>query len=74
MMDDEDDEYTRSYKRVFQGISKVFIKFFSVNWIFDGKLKYKNEHIKFRNRMLRRIEKPEMFTYLKPFNRKGNSN
>lgn len=70
LITNDDEEKVRSFKRLFQAISKVFIKDFSINWIFDGKLKYKKEHIYFRFRMLRRIERPEMFTYLKPFGKK----
>jgi hypothetical protein len=72
LITNEDEEKVRSFKRLFQAISKVFIKDFSINWIFDGKLKYKREHIFFRFRMLRRIERPEMFTYLKPFGKKDS--
>ncbi len=52
-------------KRVFQEISVIFIKFFSVNWIFDSKVGNKIAHVKSRFKMLRRIKSPEYFTYLK---------
>jgi len=52
-------------KRVFQEISIIFIKFFSVNWIFDSKVGNKIAHVKSRFKMLRRIKNPEYFTYLK---------
>jgi hypothetical protein len=55
---------TTAYKRVFKEISTIFIKYFSVNWIFHSKVQYKQAHLKFRYKMLRRIQNPELFTYL----------
>jgi len=52
-------------KRVFVGISEVFVKFFSVNWIYNSRVFHKEAHLKFRFRVLRRIKHPELFTYLK---------
>jgi hypothetical protein len=52
-------------KKAFKEISEVFVKYFSVNWIIHGRVTYKLEHLKFRNKMLRRIQNPENFTYLK---------
>jgi len=52
------------FKRLFQVISEIFIKYFSVNWIFDSKVQYKQAHLKFRFKILRRIQNPELFTYL----------
>jgi len=51
-------------KRAFQAIGVVFIKFFSVNWIIHSRLNNKMEYLKYRFRMLRRIENPELFTYM----------
>jgi len=51
-------------KRVFQKIAEIFIKYFSVNWIYSGKLKYRKVHLKYRFKMLRRIKNPSLFTYL----------
>jgi len=65
MQDEDDTEKERVYKQVFTEISVVFIKFFAVNWIFSGKVKYRLEHLKYRHKMLRRIRNPEHFTYLK---------
>lgn len=62
-VDDTDEQ--KVFKRVFKEVSKVFLKYFSVNWIFHGKLKHKIVHLKYRFKMLRRIENPEYFTYLK---------
>jgi len=63
----EDDAQTAAFKRIFKEISIIFIKFFSVNWIFSGKLLNKIAHLKCRFKMLRRIKNPENFTYLKGF-------
>lgn len=62
-----DDEKLRTYKEIFQKISIIFIKFFSVNWIFQGKMTYKQAHVNARFKMLRRIRNPEQFTYFKDF-------
>lgn len=63
----EDNLQIAAFKRVFQALSIIFIKFFSVNWIFSGKLFNKLAHLKCRFKMLRRIKSPENFTYLKGF-------
>jgi hypothetical protein len=65
MESNKDTEQTRGFKAMFKHLAVVFIKYFSVNWIFNSKIKYKEAHLKFRNRMLRRIMDPEHFTYLK---------
>jgi hypothetical protein len=61
----EDGELENAYKRVFKSIAEVFVKYFSVNWIYSGKITYREEHLRFRNKMLRRIQNPDLFTYLK---------
>jgi len=63
--DSTDSEEIKAFKRIFQKISVIFIKDFSVNWIFNGKLTQKQAHLKYRYKMLRRIQNPELFTYLK---------
>ena len=52
------------YKKLFAQMCEIFIKYFSVNWIFSGKMKLREEHLRFRYKMLRRIRDPEHFTYL----------
>jgi len=59
-----DTEEILACKRIFRSISEVFIKFFSVNWIFHGRIQYREAHLRFRFKMLRRIQHPESFTYL----------
>lgn len=51
-------------KRAFQGISIAFIKYFSVNWIMHGRISNKIVYLKYRFKVLRRIQNPESFTYL----------
>jgi len=58
-----------AYKRVFQAISEIFVKFFSVNWIFNSKVGDKLLHLKYRFKILRRVRCPEHFTYLENFNK-----
>jgi hypothetical protein len=65
LIDEKDDQETAAYKRIFTELSEVFIKYFSVNWIFHSKVFHKEAHLKFRFKMLRRIRNPELFTYLK---------
>jgi len=61
---ESDDKVMRAYKKIFQEVSIIFLKYFCVNWIFGGRLLQKNAHLKFRFKMLRRIQNPEHFTYL----------
>jgi len=60
-----DDKNTAAYKEVFRKIGEVFIKFFSVNWIYNGKLQHKEAHLRFRFKMLRAIRYPELFTFVR---------
>jgi len=65
MAQDGDSAEIISYKNLFKQMGEVFIKCFSVNWIFNSKLLHKIPHLKFRGKMLRRIRNPELFTYIK---------
>jgi len=65
LIKDSDEKKTASSKRVFQSIGEIFIKYFSVNWIYSGRMMNKKAHLRFRFKMLRRIKNPELFTYLK---------
>ncbi len=64
-----DDSEIAAFKKVFQEISIIFIKYFSVNWIFQGKMSHKQAHLRARFKMLRRIMNPQHFTYFKDFSR-----
>ena len=63
----EDSVEEIQYKKIFQRISEIFLKYFAVNWIYDkeGKLKHKKTHLQYRFKMLRRIKMPHLFTYLR---------
>lgn len=65
LIEDSDTEKMKAYKRVLQYMSEVFIKYFSVNWIMHGRLTHKITYLKFRFKMLRRIQNPHLFTYIK---------
>lgn len=52
------------YKKLFQELAVVFMKYFSVNWIFQGKMLYKEDYLKFRGALIRRIQDPDSFIYL----------
>jgi len=60
----QDEELIGSYKRVFQKISEIFLKYFCVNWIYGGKLTHRETHLSLMFKMQRRIKNPELFTYL----------
>ncbi len=65
LIDQNDSPHIVAIKRAFIAISEIFIKYFSVNWIFNSRIFHKEAHLKFRFKMLRRIQRPEFFTYLK---------
>jgi len=60
-----DEKKVASFKTIFRNIAEIFIKYFSVNWIFSGRMMNKKVHLQFRFKMLRRVQSPELFTYLK---------
>ena len=58
-------------KRVFQSVCVAFVKYFSVNWIYNSKVNDKLTHLKYRFKILRRVQDPQHFTYLKEFKKKN---
>jgi len=48
-------------KRIFKALSEIFIKFFSVNWIFHGKVENKQLYLDYRFKLLRRIQNPQEY-------------
>jgi hypothetical protein len=62
---DSDNKEEVAFKRIFKKVSEIFVKYFSVNWIYSGRMLYKRAHLDFRFKMLRRLRNPELFTYLK---------
>jgi len=67
LINDTDAPLLVRQKKAFQAISIIFVKYFSVNWIIHSRLDNKMVYLKHRSKMLRRIENPITFTYLKPF-------
>jgi len=62
---ERDTEEVAIYKRIYKKLAEIFIKYFSVNWIIHGRMGHKDVYLKYRFKMLRRIRRPELFTYLK---------
>jgi hypothetical protein len=65
LIKEEDSEEMALYKTLFKILGEIFVKYFSVNWICSGRLNYKMEYLKVRNKVLRRIRNPELFTYIR---------
>jgi len=64
-----DNDQVIKLKNMFRAISEIFVKFFSVNWIYNSKVSDKRLHLKYRYKILRRVRSPEHFTYLENFNK-----
>jgi len=62
---ESDEAQVIAFKNILKEMSVVFIKYFSVNWIFNGRLRDRLAHLKCRYKMLRRVRDPCHFTYLK---------
>ena len=60
----DDSERIAGCKRAFRDICVVFLKIFSVNWIFNSKISDRRTHLMYRFKILRRVRNPEHFTYL----------
>jgi len=67
LVENTDSKETADFKKIFQGICAVFLKFFCVNWIYNSKVSDKTKHLKYRHKILRRVQSPEHFTYLEDF-------
>jgi len=67
LIEDKDSQQARLFKCLFQEACKVFLKFFSVNWIYNSRLSEKSKYLKYRLKLLRRVQNPENFTYLEDF-------
>jgi len=63
LADETDDEMVIAIKEAFQYSAEIFVKYFSVNWIYHSKVGDKKNHLKARFKILRRIREPEYFTY-----------
>ena len=58
-------------KKAFQSVCVAFLKYFSVNWIYHSKVNDKLTHLKYRFKILRRVQDPQHFTYLREFKKKS---
>jgi len=67
VVSEQDGELVAGYKRVFKAIGIIFIRDFTVNWVYNSKIADKLTHLKYRFKMLRRVQNPEFFTYLEDF-------
>ena len=74
LINSEDSQELKTFKLVFQEMCIIFMKFFSVNWIFSGKMNEKQKYLQYRGKMLRRVQQPEHFTYLESFVEKKKKN
>jgi hypothetical protein len=72
LKNDYEGKQKADYKEVFRISAEIFMKYFSVNWIFSGKMLYKMEYLKLRGNLLRRIKNPGSFTRLKSLKRFKN--
>jgi len=70
---ENDNEEMGVFKRLFQELCKIFMKFFSVNWIYNSKIMDKLKYLKYRGKITRRIQNPLKFTYLESFVEKKKS-
>ena len=73
LVSDNDTDGAKKCKRVFQSVCEIFLKNFSVNWIFNSKVSDKLAHLKYRFKILRRVRDPQHFTYLREFKKKRQS-
>jgi len=73
LISDQDTEEMKTFKRIFQELCVIFMKYFSVNWIYHGKMLEKSKYLHYRGKMLRRVQNPEYFTYLESFVEKKSS-
>ena len=62
LVNEADSHEVQACKRILQAMGIVFIKYFSVNWIMNGKLNCKMTYLKMRGRILRKIQDPSTFT------------
>ena len=66
----KDSEETKAFKGLFREACKAFLKHYWVKWIYNSKLEDKPKYLNYRGRLLRRVQNPELFTYLESFSTK----
>ena len=74
LQDGRESRDMRAFKTIFQRVCLAFLKFFCVNWIFNSKVADKMKHLKYRGKMLRRVQNPQYFTYLEDFGKREKNN
>jgi len=72
--DGRDSKEMKIFKPVFQSVCLAFLKFFCANWIFNSKVADKMKHLKYRGKMLRRVQNPQFFTYLEDITKSEKNN
>lgn len=60
----EDSSEIAVLKHIFRKLCEIFLKCYSVNWIFNSKLSRRIVHLNFRFKLLRRVRNPQMFESL----------
>jgi len=63
--DYDDTQEVRVFKKIFKSLAEIFIKHYSINWVTNGRMCFKEVYLKYRLKLLRKIQDPESFTYLK---------
>jgi hypothetical protein len=63
-IDQSDDSKVVAFKKLFVKGAVIFIKYFSVNWIFDSKVVYKQMYLRFRGTLLRGVLDPSKLTLI----------
>jgi len=74
LQDGRESKEMKAFKSIFQKVCLAFLKFFCVNWIWNSKVADKMKHLKYRGKMLRRVQNPQFFTYLEDFSKKEKHN
>eukprot|EP00330_Aristerostoma_sp_ATCC50986_P006148 CAMPEP_0114592912 /NCGR_PEP_ID=MMETSP0125-20121206/14616_1 /TAXON_ID=485358 ORGANISM="Aristerostoma sp., Strain ATCC 50986" /NCGR_SAMPLE_ID=MMETSP0125 /ASSEMBLY_ACC=CAM_ASM_000245 /LENGTH=221 /DNA_ID=CAMNT_0001791785 /DNA_START=32 /DNA_END=697 /DNA_ORIENTATION=+ len=67
IVEEYDDIEMAHTKKLFVEMALIFIKYFSVKWIFNSRLSYKFAYLKFRFSFERRLKNPELFNHMNPF-------
>ena len=71
VIDEITDAKMASLKRIFKALAEIFIRKYSINWIQQSRLTYKEEYINYRLKMLRKIQNPVQYL---PLRGKDSSN
>ncbi len=62
IINEDEVEKVAAFKTLFKKAAVIFIKYFSVNWIFSAKLIYKQTYVQYRGNLLRGIMDPMKLT------------